>query len=360
MVLERQAEKPEPCHVISSGARNLYMTTLTATEIALARHHTYALLGRLYADGLTAELLPYARELLGESPYALPNTQFDADEAAATHYTLFHLNIFPYQAIFRDSSGLLGGAESERVRAVYQESGFETAEPDHIASELNFLAFLCAAEAEARQDGLDKVAAQCQARQQTFLGSHLLTWLPAFVIALQQAGQPFYTALATLTLDFAADHATTVGATLVVAPDAVAHDAVGHDRPSGQAQGLPLQDAKTGLKDIARYLIMPPHSGLYLSREAIGNLARAHNLPRGFGSRQQVLSNLLYTAVQYDSLSEVLAGLQTILGSWQLGYAKIKGLAPHLTPFLTPWQERLAQTAVLLQQVQAAVNETGP
>jgi putative dimethyl sulfoxide reductase chaperone len=327
------------------------IATLTLAETALARHHTYNLLGRLYAEGLTTELLPFASELLGETavaPYALPNTHYDPDEAAATHHTLFRFNIFPYQSIFCDASGLLGGAESERVRAAYQEAGFETAEPDHIAAELRFLAFLCAAEAEARQDGLAELAAQCQTRQATFLGNHLLNWLPPFVIALEQAGQPFYAALATLTLDFVADHAATVGATLVVAQDTVAQDA------PGQAQGLPLQDAKTGLKDIARYLITPPHSGLYLSRDAIAELARACDLPRGFGGRQQMLSNLLYTAVQYDSLNEVLGELMAVVHQWQSGYTKFEGQYPHLIPFLTPWQTRLCHTVKLLQHIQNA------
>jgi putative dimethyl sulfoxide reductase chaperone len=324
------------------------ISPLTPAETALARHHTYTLLGRLYAKGLTAELLPHANELLGELLYTLPTTHYDPNEAAATHHTLFRFNIFPYQAIFRDASGLLGGVESERVRSAYQASGFETAESDHIAAELHFLAFLCAAEAEARQDGLAEVAAHCQARQAAFLGDHLLTWLPPFVIALERSGQPFYAALATLTLDFVADHAaTTVGAPLVADPDLM-----------GQAQGRPPQEMlayeKTSLKDIARYLITPAHSGLYLSRDAIGDLARAHDLPRGFGGRQQMLSNLLYTAVQYDSLPLVLTGLGAVLAEWHSGYTKIEGQYDHLAPFLTPWQAQLAKTAVLLQNMQAA------
>jgi putative dimethyl sulfoxide reductase chaperone len=316
--------------------------------VALARHYTYTLLGRLYADGLTTELLPYARALLGETAvtqYALRTTQYDVNEAAATHHTLFRFNIFPYQAIFRDASGLLGGAESERVRAAYLESGFETAEPDHIAAELRFLAFLCAAEAEARQDGLADVATQCQSRQAAFLGNHLLTWLPPFVIALERAGHPLYAALATLTLDFVADHAAAVGATLVVAQDTVAQDA------PGQAQGLPLQDTKTGLKDIARYLITPPHSGLYLSRDAIAELARACDLPRGFGGRQQMLSNLLYTAVEYDSLHEVLGELTAVTKQWQNKYAHQIKQHPHLATFILPWQKHLEATTRLIKDI---------
>ncbi len=331
---------------------------LTPTETALARHHTYTLLGRLYIDGLTAELLPFASELLGETAvthYALRNTQhatrtthYDPNEAAAAHHALFRFNIFPYQAIFRDASGLLGGAESERVRVTYLESGFETAEPDHIASELRFLAFLCAAEAEARQDGLNRLADQIVSRQASFLGNHLLAWLPPFVVALEQARQPFYAALATLTLDFVADHAANL-------------DLAGwQSRIAQNLTGLLVEPPelltrdKTGLKEIARYLVTPPHSGLYLSRDTIGELARACELPRGFGGRQQMLSNLLYTAVQYDSLPTVLTGLQAIFDTWHDSYATIKGEYPHLTPFLAPWQKQLAKTAVLLQQIQAA------
>lgn len=328
----------------------IYATRLSASDIALARHHTYTLLGRLYADGLTSELLPYARELLSDTHYALRNTQYDANEAAAIHHTLFRFNIFPYQSIFRDASGLLGGTESERVQLAYRESGFATAEPDQIASELHFLAFLCAAEAEARQDGLMAVAAQCQTQQATFLGNHLLTWLPPFVIALEQAGHPFYAALATLTLDFVADHAANLD--LAGWQSQIARNLTGLSLPETPTL---LANDKTGLKDIARYLITPPQSGLYLGRDAIGDLARAHDLPRGFGSRQQVLSNLLYTAVQYDSLNEVLGSLQTILDNWQSSYTKIEGQHPHLSPCLTPWQEQLAKTADFLRQVQRAV-----
>ena len=336
----------------SKEAEKKQKTQLSVGEIALARHYTYSLLGRLYAKGLTAELLPYARELLGETHYALRPMNYDQNEAAATHHALFRFNIFPYQSIFWDGSGLLGGVESERVRTAYLESGFETAEPDHIASELRFLAFLCAAEAEARQDGLPDIAAKCQARQATFLSDHLLTWLPPFVIALERSGQPFYAALAILTLDFVADHAANLD--LTGWQSQIAQNLSGLSLPEPPTL---LTNEKTGLKDIARYLITPPHSGLYLSREAIGDLARAHDLPRGFGGRQQMLSNLLYTAVQYDSLPTVLTGLQAILDAWHNDYAKINDKYAHLTPFLTPWQERLAKTAVLRQDIQTSLTE---
>jgi TorA maturation chaperone TorD len=173
--------------------------TLSPGEVALARHHTYALLSRLFFEGLTAELRPYAVELVGE---AATTTGFNADEAAAAHHNLFRFNVFPFQAIFRDASGLLGGEESGRVRAAYAEAGFRVdAEPDQIGHELGLLAFLCGAEAEARQDGREEAAAHARRLQKGFLQAHLLLWLPPFAAALERAGQPFYAALAALTLD---------------------------------------------------------------------------------------------------------------------------------------------------------------
>lgn len=294
--------------------------TLSPGEVALARHHTYALLSRLFFEGLTAELRPYAVELVGETA---TTTGFNADEAAAAHHNLFRFNVFPFQAIFRDASGLLGGEESGRVRAAYAEAGFRVdAEPDQIGHELGLLAFLCGAEAEAQRDERAAAAAHARRLQKAFLQAHLLLWLPPFATALGRAGQPFYAALAALTLDIVADHAAALAGQLV---------------PAGPPLPAPpdlLAQEKTGLKEIAGYLTTPPFSGLYLSRDAINAVGRAHKLPRGFGGRQQLLTNLLHTAVQYDSLEAVLGGFTAVVQEWQAAYANQAAQHPHLAPFV--------------------------
>jgi hypothetical protein len=61
-----------------------------------------------------------------------------------------------------------------------------------------------------------------------------------------------------------------------------------------------LDDEKTGLKDIAELLSKPALSGVYLTHQQIKALALSLELPKGFGSRQQTLVNLLRTAVQYE------------------------------------------------------------
>ena len=319
------------------------MPDLAPEEMALARSHTYALLSRLYQVGLTAELRPYALALLGTAVPEAFGADFDADQAAAAHYGLFSLDLFPFQSIFRDAAGLLGGEESAQVRAAYAEAGYYVdAEADHVGQELAFLAFLCGAEAEAPQDG-PADAARARARQKRFLEAHLLSWLPPFTAALGHTGQPFYAALGELTLAFVADHAAALGPELV---------------PGGRPLPAPpalLAEARTSLKDIAAQLVTPPSSGLYLGRGAIGRLGRAHRLPRGFGGRQQMLANLLHTAVQYDSLDGVLGGLTAVVQEWQTTYANQTAQHPHLVPFIAVWQERLRATAQLLNNMQVQI-----
>ena len=133
---------------------------LGAGELALARHLTYGLLGQLYLEGITAVTLPTIQNIptLSET-ITIP---FNTDEAAARHQTLFGFNIFPYESIFLDGSGLLGGVVTDSVLHSYQEAGFtvdaNSTSPDHIGNELALLAHLCGAEADAWEDNLASTA----------------------------------------------------------------------------------------------------------------------------------------------------------------------------------------------------------
>lgn len=308
-------------------------------QAALARHHSYTLLGRLYLEGLTTTLLPYLQAIPQLS--ALLPASFDADEAAARHYRLFGFNVFPYESIFLDGDGLLGGPLAAAVQDSYRRCGYNPhttdSSPDHVGHEVGLLAFLCAAEADAWQDDLPSQAERMRRLQRDFLQQHLLRWLPPLLLAIRQQEQPFYTALANLTLDLLHEH----GAAISLSPE-------GSDLPAPPDL---LADEDTGLKDIARYLATPPYSGIYLSRDGVGALARQLDLPRGFGSRQDLLLNLLRSAVQYGSLPALLSTLQTRLAAWQDGYHD--AFHPPLASFAQTWHRRSQHTAHLLQAIQA-------
>jgi TorA maturation chaperone TorD len=316
-------------------------SSLSPFQLALARGRTYDLLGRLALDGLTAEQLPYV-EAIPELAATLP-ARFEADEAAADHQQLFGFNVYPHESIFLDPAGLLGGPVAETVLFDRRQAGFakkiDSDMVDHLGQELRYLAVLCDLEANARDNNLNDVTQRMSDLQQEFLDRHLLRWLPALLLSIEKQELAFYTALIQLVLDVSLAHRT--------------------ELPSGPAAAFVLPDPPelltqkgTGLKEIAAYLLAPPYSGIYLSRDDIGRLAREQELPRGFGNRQQMLLNMWQSAATYDGLEANLGTLQTFVSSWFDAYSHMAENA-HLQPFVVPWKTRAAGTISLLAEMRA-------
>lgn len=311
---------------------------LTSSELALARHYSYALFGRLFGEGVVAELLPMVAQLPELGQWLPAGTT--PDLLAADFQHLFGFNIFPYQSLFVGESGLVGGAMAAEVNEWYVRSGRDTTpivESDHIGAELGFMAFLCQQEWQAEEPNQAKVWHQ---QQWQFLDQHLLHWLGPLVIAISQHHFPFFTALAEQTLGLAHHHYQEL--TAIYLPLPMAH----------QPAATPtLEPQKSSLNDIARHLLTPCYSGFYLSRDMVGQLGQQLGVPAGFGSRQQMVVDLLLAAGNHDRLPHLLAGLQTLLQSCQARYQEWQEPMPALTPFHRPWQQRLAQSQQLLQQI---------
>lgn len=312
---------------------------LPASQKALARSRTYTLFGRIYLEGLTPELMPYV-QAIPKLVETLPEI-FNADEAAADHQHLFGFNIFPYQSIFLDPSGLLGGDITDTVIQSYQEAGFDvqagSESADHIGHELHLLAYLCGLEAKAQQENGSEVLQWTIKLQHDFLDRHLLTWLPPLVQVLGRQGNPFYPALAGLTLNLVSEHRASQKPDLVVEFQLA--------RPPNL-----LEDEKTGLKEIVGYLLRPVYSGIYLSRDDIGRLARQRALPRGFGDRQQMFLNLLRSAANYGGLAAILEQLQNLAKSWAETYGEM-AFDPILAPFANQWQYRASSTTNIFDEM---------
>ena len=100
-----------------------------------------------------------------------------------------------------------------------------------------------------------------------------------------------------------------------------------------------------------RYLLLPALSGIYLSRDDIGQLGRQFDLPRGFGSREMMLLNLLRTAVQYDALPSLLTALQETCRNWQTNYQTLISQYPKAALFIQPWQARAAATEQMVVEL---------
>lgn len=310
---------------------------LSARQKALARSRTYQLLGRVFLDALDNELIERVQtipQLAGELPQELVE-----DELAADHQHLFGFNVFPYQSIFLDPAGLLGGVVSEAVLSFYIAAGFQpdmqNESVDHIGHELTCLAFLCRQEARASGDELPKISAKFASLQQEFLRHNLLSWLPPLVTAIRFQRQAFYTALADLVVELTSDHWL---------------DLEGDESATLTFPEPPdlLSNSEVGTKDIVRYLLTPAYSGLYLSRDDIGRLARQRSLPRGFGGREQMLQNLIRSAANYDNVETVFWDLHNLVEAWVSAYSKMSYKAA-LKPFSTLWLDRAGATVSILE-----------
>ncbi|MCB8924807.1 MAG: molecular chaperone TorD family protein [Ardenticatenaceae bacterium] len=307
---------------------------LSQAQLARARSYSYRLFSELFLQGITAVSLPYIQQI-PELTAVLPKP-YIADNAAANHHELFQFNIFPYESFFLGEDGLVGGDVTAVVNQHAFQLGWQTAvtnnQADHLGHELACLAFLVTQEAEASESDQLAAANDWQTKQQFFLQSHLLRWAPTCLLAIQQQANPFFAELAQVTLNLLLSHADELArsasappAFLPPVPDILAND-------------------KTGFKEIVHFLLLPALSGIYLSRDTIGQLGRQFDLPRGFGSRETMLLNLLRTAVQYDALPPLLRTLQEMCRSWQSGYQELINQYPKTALFIQPWQARAAAT----------------
>ncbi|MEZ4870397.1 MAG: molecular chaperone TorD family protein [Caldilineaceae bacterium] len=322
-------------------------------ERAQAYSRLYALFAQLYRHGLTTELLPVL-PTLPELAERLP-APFDENRAAAAHQNLFGFNIFPYESILLDATGMLGGVHSEAVAQHYQQVGYqspgENEAPDHVSTELDLLAFLCGAESDAWEDGKAFSAQRMRQEQRRFLETHLLRWLPTCLIAIQLHDEPFFQVLADLTLQVVDDHYSTLIDSMLIDSTLIA------SQPATLEFALPTppalaSQAQTSLKDIADYLTTPPHSGIILTRHSITQVGRRRQLPRGFGSRAQMLTNLLRTAAQYEAIQPLFTALNDLTAVWVARYQALIAAMPALAPFVIPWRQQAQQTQALLTQLQ--------
>lgn len=336
---------------------------LAGHDQAMARSHAYQLLGQLFLRGLTPDLLPYVRSV-PDLAAALPGIP-DPDETAAAHQHLFGFNVFPFESIFLGTDNLLGGPVTERVLESYGDMGFYPDQADHsadhVGTELGFLSFLCGAEADAIEDDQPNATQGMRSLQQDFLDKHLLCWLPALVQSIHQQTDrsfgrasevdfhQFFAGLADLTLETVLAHRAELAT---------------HGFAAAAQLELPpspnlLDNDKTGLADIARFLITPAYSGFYLSRDDVGQLAQLGGLPRGFGDRQNMLVNVLRVAGKYQQLTEILDSLKRLVNRWRTMYTS-PPVAAHvfMDQIATAWQEKLANTSTLLDELEAVIRDS--
>ena len=269
---------------------------MTPGEQALARARTYGFVSEVLLVGWTDRARAVASELAW-----LPELPADPDQAAARHHRVFGRGVPPYESVFCSPEGLLGGDEADAVRRAYTQAGFHHGrtdiEPDHAGLQAAALSWLCAAEADAHRDGVPTGSLHHMAKN--LASQHLGRWVTPLRIAVDRQGVPELTAVVQLLEDLVRDHA-------------------GEAAPP-EASSPPedvLADPKTGLKAVARYLLVPARCGMWLGQADLQRLAAEAGLACGFGRRVQMLESLLFSAVDHEELATLCEVLRAELGHW--------------------------------------------
>ncbi len=233
-------------------------------ELARARHRLYGLLGQLLADGLVPELSPVVQAL----PALRPLLDASPEDLGAEHTRWLTHELSPHASAFLD--GALNGPATAQARATWSAAGFghgrTDLEDDHVAVFLAALSYLCAAELEARQDGIDPSPVL---RLQGRVATELQAWLPLFTSAIEGP----WSCVAGLVQELVDDHAPPP------IPPSEAPERVGPDE-----------------------LLVPATCGWVCTWDALHRAGHAAGCPVGFGSKRRSLRMLLDDEVGRDAL----------------------------------------------------------
>jgi len=328
-----------------------------STDPRVARRRAYGLLGGMLLEGLDAlrlslvrtlpglgDVLPAARELGG----ALAEAD-ELDALAAEHQALFGHEVFPFAGVFMGPGGLVGeGGAAAVVRAAHAALGLEPPpepSPDHLGQGLRLLEVLVDAEQQARAHH-DADDARTLARwQRRVLDEALLPWMPPLWAALAAQPASVWTRAVELAVGVLARHRSELGGSLLLATGSEAHAEVD--------VATVLDEPRVGLVAVARALVTPARSGVFLARRDLGVLARRSDLPQGFGSRQDTLERLLRAAAEYRALPRLLDELQRLLEARDDAYAGLESEA-GLAPYVPAWRRRLAGSVRLVERLREA------
>ena len=294
----------------------------SASDLAEARCRAYGLFAKLALDGVTADVWGHLDAVPALADAARPWQEQDGlRAAAAAHYEVLSHEVFPFQSVYLDPSAMPGGAESDRVSALYTRIGHQWdpggPTPDHVGLLLHALAFLCGAEADAITDGHADVVRRVQRLQLEVLDEHLLKWWPAFAEALAWGRYPFYAEWADAVTELVTHHRGDLP------PCEVSVDA---DPAPAIAQ---LDDGRTTLAAIAESLLVPTRVGAFLSRGVIRAVGRQQRLPGGFGARRLVLTNLMRSAATYGAFEAMIDELQVRFTGARVYYERLSESAVH-------------------------------
>ncbi len=246
--------------------------------------------------------------------------------STAEHGDLFLFQLYPYASVYLGAEGALGGEARDRVAGFLRALGLDPRqEPDHLSSLLATYAGLN----ERAKAGEDKASNSLWARAQAaFLHEHVLSWLPAYLLRLDELASSFYRRWGSLLLEVLAAERRQLGPPPKPAVALAGPTTLADPREDGAAAFLTS-------------LLAPGRSGLILTRDDLLRCARETGLGARIGERRYALEALLS-----QGAGDVFRWLAREAG--RQGSSLIGALGGEFPEVAEPWRLRAERSQGLL------------
>jgi TorA maturation chaperone TorD len=253
----------------------------------------------------------------------------------ASEYTeTFVFQLYPYASVYLGAEGMLGGEARDRIAGFWRALGqTPPAEPDHLAVMLALYARLVEME-EGESDGSRR--ASWRVARKAFLWEHLLSWLPFYLVKLQEIAPPFYQKWGEVLRSALIEEAAALGE---------------QERlPLHLREAPALRDPRHDeTEEFLQSLLSPARSGMILVRADLGRAAQRLRLGLRLGERKFILKALF---------SQDAAGILDWLASEASAWAERHKLYREaLGDVAMVWEERAVATANLLEELKLAAKE---
>ena len=314
-------------------------------DYAIRRLRAYQLLSKIFGEGLSGAVYTLCGDIPSFKP--LIPAQHDPDLASAEYQDLLGFNVLPYAGVYLAEDGKLGGFRHQQLISLYLAEGFESYtsfdSPDHISTQLAFLSFLSHAEMnESSFSNQYPEVSPTQRVQAEFLQNQLIPWSLPFLCAIKAQPHSFYAEVAELTQSLLIHHLQEYE----------------FDIPRSFSLPTPLdilKDKKAGLKQIAEYLVRPIYSGVYFSKRDIKVIAGRLNIPTGFGSREQLLGNVIRSAISFDAFSVLVCALKDEVTAAKEVYEALNDTLHQGFDYIaSQWIDQSERTLKMLDELESA------
>jgi TorA maturation chaperone TorD len=110
------------------------------------------------------------------------------------------VNLIPYESFYLREDGMIESGGDNPIYKFYEQFDFvvekdvaRVLSPDHIGVELEFMYMLCQAEEKALKEEDTKAALELREIQKSFMETHILRWVPLYLINVKNEAQtPLY------------------------------------------------------------------------------------------------------------------------------------------------------------------------